>query len=110
LWRRIVTSNDSKEPTLPVEKVVLREVVQLLVDYPDEVYIEEAISESSTHYVIHCADEDRGKVIGREGVAMNAIRTLFGRMAAVNGKLVYIHVDNGSFRSRAADNPAEKSV
>lgn len=71
---------------------VLTEVVLKLVEQHDQVRIEERIEELTTHFTVHVAPEDVGKVIGREGETITVIRRLFGRIAAVGGRRTFIHV------------------
>ena len=51
-------------------------VVRALVDDPDSVRVEELDEAGTTVLEIHVAQEDRGRVIGRDGRVANAIRTL----------------------------------
>lgn len=72
--------------------ILLCEVVKALVDHPDSVRVEEANTEGSTHLVIYCEPDDRGKIIGQNGGTVQAIRILFGKMAAIEGRKTYIQV------------------
>jgi predicted RNA-binding protein YlqC (UPF0109 family) len=71
---------------------LLAEVVRALVDAPGQVKVEEFRKPEASYLVIHVAPDDRGKVIGREGRTMNAIRVIFGRIAAVEGRKTYIQI------------------
>lgn len=81
---------------------LLRELVKALVDAPAEVRVERAGMESQSDAVlwIHVAPEDKGKVIGKQGATITAIRTLFGRIAASMsaGGRVVIEVANSKTR------------
>lgn len=75
----------SADPTLPPERL-LHEMVKALVDAPGTVRIEQTIAEGNARMLlIHVAPEDRGKVIGKQGATITALRTLFGRVAASLG-------------------------
>jgi predicted RNA-binding protein YlqC (UPF0109 family) len=50
--------------------------VRALVADPDAVRVEELESDEGTVLEVHVADDDLGRVIGREGRVANAIRTL----------------------------------
>jgi predicted RNA-binding protein YlqC (UPF0109 family) len=50
--------------------------VRALVSDPDAVRVEELDTNDGTVLEVHVADDDLGRVIGREGRVANAIRTL----------------------------------
>ena len=50
--------------------------VRALVSDPDAVRVEELDTDDGTVLEVHVADDDLGRVIGREGRVANAIRTL----------------------------------
>ncbi len=52
-----------------------------IVDHPDDVTIDEQTSEGRTLFVIHAHSEDMGKIIGRGGRIIRAIRDLTKLMA-----------------------------
>lgn len=51
-------------------------LVRAIATQPDQVVVEE--EDRGDHIVIHvqCADEDKGRIIGREGRVANAMRSL----------------------------------
>ena len=51
-------------------------VVRALVDEPDSVRVEELDEAGTIVLEVHVAQQDLGRVIGREGRVANAIRTL----------------------------------
>ncbi|NQU17909.1 MAG: KH domain-containing protein [Candidatus Saganbacteria bacterium] len=57
-------------------KDLIEYIVKSLVDKPDEVNINEVLGETVTVVEISVADEDVGKVIGKEGRIANALRTI----------------------------------
>lgn len=71
---------------LPPE-TLLQELVKALVDAPGDVRIERSSTETTNDslLLIHVAPNDRGKVIGKQGATITALRTLFGRVAASLG-------------------------
>lgn len=83
----------SGEAALPPEVALppaelLREMVKALVDQPGAVRIVQSAAEGSASdslLLIHVAPDDRGKVIGKQGATITALRTLFGRIAASLG-------------------------
>jgi predicted RNA-binding protein YlqC (UPF0109 family) len=50
--------------------------VRALVSDPEAVRVEELDTDDGTVLEVHVADDDLGRVIGREGRVANAIRTL----------------------------------
>jgi len=63
-------------------KDLVEYLVKSLVDKPEEVTITEIDSELATVIEVRVADGDAGKVIGKEGRIINAIRTLVKATAA----------------------------
>jgi len=51
-------------------------ILQQIVDHPDDILIEEVIEGDRTIYVIHAHAEDMGKIIGKKGRIIMAIRDL----------------------------------
>jgi predicted RNA-binding protein YlqC (UPF0109 family) len=58
--------------------------VRALVSDPDAVRVEELDTDDGTVLEIHVAQDDLGRVIGREGRVANAIRTLAKAAATAN--------------------------
>jgi predicted RNA-binding protein YlqC (UPF0109 family) len=63
-----------------------------LVDQPDKVDVREVEGTSTLTYEIMVAEDDVGKVIGKQGRIINAIRTIVKAAATKNGKKVYVEV------------------
>ena len=60
----------------------LLKVVQLMVDEPDQVEIEELSGRSGYTYRLRLAETDLGKVIGRQGRTARALRTVLAAREA----------------------------
>ena len=73
-------------------KELVEYIVKALVDKPDEIKVTETEGESITILEISVAQDDVGKVIGREGRIANAIRTVAKAAAAKNKKRVTIEI------------------
>jgi len=73
-------------------KELVEYIVKALVDKPDEANISETQGESLTVLEITVAQEDVGKVIGREGRIANAIRTVAKAAAAKQQKRVTVEI------------------
>ncbi len=54
----------------------LEYVVKGLADHPDDVRIESSLKEGTTVYQLRIHPEDMGRIIGRGGQTVNAIRAL----------------------------------
>ena len=73
-------------------KDLLFYVVKAIVDIPDEVSINEVEGEKAVIYEIKVAASDVGKVIGKHGRIINAIRTIVRAAAVKEGKKVSIEL------------------
>ncbi|MCS7231917.1 MAG: KH domain-containing protein [Elusimicrobiota bacterium] len=73
-------------------KELLATIVKALVDYPDKVEVKEIGGEQSVILELKVAETDRGKVIGKQGRIIRAIRTIVGCSAAKLNKRVVIEV------------------
>lgn len=67
-------------------------VARSLVDNPDAVRISETRREQSVYLELHVAPEDTGKIIGREGRVIKAIRALAKIAGAREGVRVNLEV------------------
>ena len=63
-------------------KDLLTQIIQAIVDKPDEVDITEIDGESNKIYEIRVGDGDLGKVIGKRGKNIMAIRTWLNAASA----------------------------
>jgi uncharacterized protein len=74
----------------------MRELIEYvargLVAKPDEVVVEEVPSGRMTLYEISVAEEDVGKMIGRQGKVIRALRTLAKASATRQGTRVDVDV------------------
>ena len=70
----------------------LEQVVKGLVDHPDAVNITEVEQESTTVYELRLDPSDVGRVIGRSGRTVNAIRTLLQAGSAKAGKFTRLDI------------------
>jgi hypothetical protein len=64
----------------------LEQLVRQMVDVRDEVEIERIETPEATLFELHLAEEDLGKVIGRQGRTARAIRTLLAERGARDGE------------------------
>jgi hypothetical protein len=59
----------------------LDQVSRALVRSPEDVRVEVHDGRRATRFTVHVADEDRGQLIGKEGMTVRSLRTL----AAISG-------------------------
>lgn len=73
---------------------LLHSIVSALVENPNEVSVKEQIMEGTgtTHLVIYADPTDRGKIIGKRGRTVDAIRTIFLSIASLKERRVFIEV------------------
>ncbi len=66
-------------------KELLTDMIKAIVDKPDEVDITLTESENTKIYELRLGDGDVGKVIGKKGKNVTAIRTLLSAATAKEG-------------------------
>ena len=70
----------------------LESLVKLLVDAPDEVAVFEVQEDAATVYEVEAAEDDVGKIIGRRGSTVRALRTVLDARAALDDELYELEV------------------
>lgn len=65
---------------------LIRYLARALVDHPEAVEVMRSESGHSVVYELRVAEKDRGRVIGRDGQTIQAIRTLLKAAAASDQK------------------------
>ena len=73
-------------------KELIEYVVKTLIDHPDDLRITEIEGERTIVFELRCHPEDVGKVIGKSGKTVGAIRTLLGTVAARQNKRAMLEV------------------
>ncbi len=51
-------------------------MAKMLVDFPDQVHVNEIVGENTTVIELKVAKEDLGKIIGKQGRTARAVRTV----------------------------------
>ncbi len=74
-------------------KELLSYIVTNLVQFPDKISIDEVEQENRTILKLKVAKEDMGRVIGKEGRIIRAIRELIYAYAAKNSNKVSVDVE-----------------
>ena len=75
-----------------MEKELVEFVVKRLVDAPEEVSVNVIEGEKSTILELKVAQEDVGKVIGKQGRIAKAIRTILSASATRDGKRATLEI------------------
>ena len=75
-----------------MEKELVEFVVKSLIDAPDEVSVNVIEGEKSTILELKVAQEDVGKVIGKQGRIAKAIRTILSASATRDGKRATLEI------------------
>jgi len=73
-------------------KQLVELIVKALVDKQDEVLVKETVGDSVVILEISVAQDDVGKVIGKEGRIANAIRTVVKAAGAKQNKKVNVEI------------------
>jgi uncharacterized protein len=67
-------------------------IARRLVDAPDEVRVETVERDDATVLVLHVAPDDIGKVIGRQGRIVRALRTIVRAGSAHAGRRLVLEI------------------
>ncbi|HEY3204389.1 MAG TPA: KH domain-containing protein [Thermoanaerobaculia bacterium] len=73
-------------------KRLIDTVVRRLSDRPDEARVSESFEGKTAVYDIEVPEADRGRLIGREGRTVRALRAFVSAAATARGKRVVIRV------------------
>jgi predicted RNA-binding protein YlqC (UPF0109 family) len=73
-------------------KALLETIVKSLVDAPGEVRITEVGGEKTIIFELRCNAKDIGKIIGKSGKTVGAMRTLLNSIAARQGRKAILEV------------------
>ncbi|MBX3063599.1 MAG: KH domain-containing protein [Anaerolineae bacterium] len=74
-------------------KELVEYVAKSLVDDPDAVQIDERSGRTTTTYILHVAQGDAGRVIGKAGRVANAIRTLLRATSVQDNRRYQLEID-----------------
>lgn len=68
-------------------------LLKRLADHPEKASVEESSQDGSTRLYLQVAEEDKGKVIGKQGKVIKAVRALVGAAAAKAGQRAAVDID-----------------
>ncbi len=73
-------------------KELIEYIVKSLVDHPEDIRITEVDGERTIIFELRCHADDVGKVIGKSGKTVSAIRILLNTAAAKQGRRAMLEV------------------
>ncbi len=73
-------------------KMLLEHIARALVDYPEQVSVNQVDSERMIVLELKVASEDMGKVIGKQGRIAKAIRAVVSAAAVKENKRVVVEI------------------
>jgi len=73
-------------------KELVKTMAQALVDNPEEVVVNEIIGEQTSIIELKVSENDRGKVIGRQGKTARAMRTILIAASNKQAKRVMLEI------------------
>ena len=76
-------------------KELLASIARGLVEHPEDVSVtvDETSEDGSVVYHLHVAEDDMGRVIGKQGRIAKAIRTVVRSAAVKSGEHVQVEID-----------------
>ena len=78
---------------------VIEHIVKSLVEHPDKVKLNQTEEGDTVTVTVHVADSDMGRVIGKQGATVQAIRTILKNANSPDGKRYFLQVgDRKEFR------------
>jgi len=73
-------------------KEIVEYIAKYIVNSPDDVVVTEETSEQGIMLKLQVADEDKGRIIGKQGRVAQAMRTLLRVRAAKEGTRVTLEI------------------
>ena len=74
-------------------KELVEFIVKRLADHPEQVKAEASEQNSQVQIHLTVAEEDKGKIIGKQGKVIKALRILATALAAKKGKKIMVDVE-----------------
>ena len=71
---------------------VIRSLIQPLVEFPNELRVTGINGKATYVYELRCNQKDVGKIIGKKGKTISAVRTLLNAIASREGKKAVLEV------------------
>ena len=84
--------SESEDDTWREIKELVDFIIRALVDQPDEVVVTAVTGEKTSVYELRVGDGDLGKVIGKHGRTIRAIRTLLSAASTKENKRAVLEI------------------
>jgi predicted RNA-binding protein YlqC (UPF0109 family) len=85
-------SEGAQKPGEPALRELVDFLARGLVDRPEEVEVEEVSEPDALVYELKVAEEDLGKVIGKQGRTAKALRTILSAASAKSRRRVILEI------------------
>jgi uncharacterized protein len=73
-------------------KKLVEEIAKALVDFPEQVSVNEIVSQQSIVVELAVAKQDLGKIIGKKGQNVQAIRTILNAASGKSKKRIILEL------------------
>lgn len=73
-------------------KDTIQSIISLFVDNPKEVRVDEQEENGINNFLVYAASEDIGKIIGKEGKVIRALRNIMKIKAIKENKRIHISI------------------
>ena len=93
-----------------LDQEFLENVVKTLVDNPDKVEITRSVDEMGVLLTLKVAQDDMGKIIGRDGNTAKAIRTLLRVVGMKNNARVNLKINEPDGKSGSSVKTVDEAV
>ena len=74
-------------------KETLSNIAKAIVDSPDEVIVSETVDGKKVNLVLNVAEDDMGRIIGKQGRIAKAIRTIARSAAIRSEEKIMVEID-----------------
>ncbi|MBI4678513.1 MAG: KH domain-containing protein [Elusimicrobia bacterium] len=74
-------------------KALVEFIVTRLANHPDKVAVTESEEDQTVQLKLVVCEEDKGKIIGKQGRVIKAVRALVSAAAAKQGKRAFLEVE-----------------
>jgi len=73
-------------------KQLVKDILSHVVEHPSEVQLTEVAGAKTLLFEVKCNEQDVGKVIGKQGKTVGAIRNLINTLATRDGKRAVLEI------------------